>query len=191
MNNKKSQTDNRKKPVVNSAVKIKKKGIKDEFTKQDSETIKNHVMRDIILPSIKNILFDSVMSALKMTLFGTDDIGTRNSSSNARPSCNVQYGSFYRSNDRMPKQTNVNIGMGFDYDKLIFQTSRDATIVLNNMDEMIDNGYTVTVGDLYDLSNVTVKNPYVNNYGWTDLRTASVIQVRDGWVIKLPRPIAL
>ena len=58
------------------------------------------------------------------------------------------------------------------------------------MDELIDQYGMVSVGDLYDLVGVT--GQYTdNNYGWTDLRTASVVRTRDGYMIKLPRALAL
>ena len=58
------------------------------------------------------------------------------------------------------------------------------------MDELIDQYGVVSVGDLYDLVGVT--GAYTdNNYGWTDLRTASVVRTRDGYMIKLPRALAL
>ena len=45
----------------------------------------------------------------------------------------------------------------------------------------------VTVADLYDL--VGISGSFTdNNYGWTDMREASVRRVRDGYILSLPRP---
>mgnify|MGYP006874877087 FL=1 len=48
----------------------------------------------------------------------------------------------------------------------------------------------VSVADLYDLVGITGKVTD-NNFGWTDLRNASVTRDRDGYLINLPRAIAL
>ena len=48
----------------------------------------------------------------------------------------------------------------------------------------------VSVADFYDL--VGVSGNYTDNkYGWTDIRNASVIRVRDGYMIKLPKALPL
>jgi hypothetical protein len=48
----------------------------------------------------------------------------------------------------------------------------------------------VSVADLYDLVGVT-GNYTDNKYGWTDIRSASVIRVRDGYMLKLPKALPL
>ena len=58
------------------------------------------------------------------------------------------------------------------------------------MDELIEHYGIVSVADLYDLVGIT--GSYTDNkYGWTDIRTAQVVRVRDGYKIKLPRAIPL
>ena len=53
--------------------------------------------------------------------------------------------------------------------------------------DVIDRYGFVTVGDMYDLSGLTP--PYTaNSYGWTSIRTAEPVRVRDGgYVLKLPK----
>ena len=49
---------------------------------------------------------------------------------------------------------------------------------------------TVRVADLYDLVGVT--GQYTdNNYGWTNIRNAEIVRVRDGYKIKMPRALPL
>ena len=58
------------------------------------------------------------------------------------------------------------------------------------MDDLIETYGLVSVADFYDLVGVT--GDYTDNkYGWTDLRNANVIRVRDGYMIKLPRALLL
>lgn len=48
----------------------------------------------------------------------------------------------------------------------------------------------VSVADLYDLIGVT-GNYTDNKYGWTDIRSASVVRVRDGYIVKMPKAMPL
>ena len=59
------------------------------------------------------------------------------------------------------------------------------------MDELIDAYGLVRVADLKDL--VGISGPYTDNkYGWTNIRNAEIVRVRDGgYWIKMPRPIPI
>ena len=58
------------------------------------------------------------------------------------------------------------------------------------MDELIEKFKVASVADLYDLVGVSCDYT-ANNYGWTNLRNASVVRVRDGYLLKLPRALPL
>ena len=58
------------------------------------------------------------------------------------------------------------------------------------MDELLETYKMVTVADFYDLVGVTCDYTD-NNYGWTSLRSAEVVRVRDGYIIKLPRALPI
>ena len=58
------------------------------------------------------------------------------------------------------------------------------------MEELIDMYQLVSVADFYDL--VGVSGNYTDNrYGWTNVRNAYVVRVRDGYMIKLPKALPL
>ena len=66
----------------------------------------------------------------------------------------------------------------------------EAEIVLSRMDELIDTYGIVTIADLYDLAGVT-GDYTTNNYGWTNIRNAEVVRVRDGYIIKMPKAMPI
>ena len=79
---------------------------------------------------------------------------------------------------------------GYDFDDIILDSRGEAEDVLSRMDELIDNYGIVSVADFYDLCGIT--GSYTDNkYGWTDIRSAQVVRVRDGYKIKLPRALPL
>ena len=87
---------------------------------------------------------------------------------------------------RQPTRTRT----GYDYDDIILETRGEAEDVLERMEELIDMYQLVSVADFYDL--VGVSGNYTDNkYGWTNVRNASVVRVRDGYMIKLPKALPL
>ena len=58
------------------------------------------------------------------------------------------------------------------------------------MEELISMYGLVSVADLYELVGIT--GSYTDNkYGWYDIRSASVVRVRDGYLLKFPKAIPL
>ena len=79
---------------------------------------------------------------------------------------------------------------GYNYDDVVLDNRGEAEDVLSRMDELIEAYGLVSVADLYDL--VGINGNYTDNkYGWTDIRNASAIRVRDGYKLKLPKALPL
>ena len=58
------------------------------------------------------------------------------------------------------------------------------------MDELVDTYGVVRVADLYDLVGKT--GDYTDNkYGWTNIRNAEIVRVREGYWIKMPRAMPI
>ena len=77
-----------------------------------------------------------------------------------------------------------------DYDDIVLDKRDEAEDVLSRMDELISTYGMASVADLYELVGVT-GNYTDNKYGWTDIRSASAIRVRDGYLLKLPKALPL
>ena len=78
----------------------------------------------------------------------------------------------------------------YDYDNIILSSRGEAEDVLMKMDELMDTYGLVRVADLYDLVGIT-GNYTDNKYGWTNIRNAEIVRVRDGYMIKMPRAVAI
>ena len=48
-----------------------------------------------------------------------------------------------------------------------------------------------SVADLYDLAGITCRSYTANKYGWTDIRSAKVVRIRDGYILQLPRTVQI
>ena len=169
---------------VSKPAKTKKKGelrkIAEEFIVDDVKNIKTYVITDVLIPTIKDTIWDILTNTLDMFLFN----GTKDHRKCGKSSPKISYRDYYDSkNDR---GRNYEIRDRFDYDDLEFDSRGEADAVLTGMLETIDQYGVVSVADMYDMADVTA--PYTGNrYGWTSLRNAEVVRVRNAYIIKLPK----
>ncbi len=156
----------------------------DVFVSDDVTNVKNYIISDILIPTIKKTLYDMVTNSLDMTLYGNDEKNRRNSSASR-----VSYGKYY-DEPRSRRSDTDRSSRGYNYDSLSFDRRKDAEDVLARMDELMETYGVVSVGDLYDLVGIT--GSYTDEkYGWTDIRSAQIVSFRGGYTIKLPRAIPI
>ena len=170
--------------VTKGKVKVKKKSelhkLADTFISEDAAKVKSYVIGDVLIPAIKKAISDIVTNGIDMILYGETGHSKRSSSSR------ISYSKYYddRRDDR--RSSTSSLRSRYDYDDVIFETRDEAKEVLERMDELIDLYGVASIADFYDLAGIT-GNYTDNKYGWTNLASADVIRVRDGYTIKLPR----
>lgn len=170
--------------VTKGKVKVKKKSelhkLANTFISEDAAKVKSYVIGDVLIPAIKKAISDIVTNGIDMILYGETGHSKRSSSSR------ISYSKYYddRREDRR-SSTSASISR-YDYDDVIFETRDEAKEVLERMDELIDLYGVASIADFYDLAGIT-GNYTDNKYGWTNLASADVVRVRDGYTIKLPR----
>ncbi len=178
--------------VITGTAKAKKKGeihkLADIFISEDVTNVKSYILLDVLVPAIKKAISDIVTNGIDMVLYG--EKGGHNRSSSSSTASKVSYRNYYdRGGDRGARQT-TRSATGYSYDDICLDNRGEAEDVLSRMDELISMYGLVSVADFYDLVGVT-GNYTDNRYGWTDIRSASVIRVRDGYMIKLPKALPL
>jgi hypothetical protein len=181
--------EKRAEKVVHGTVKTKKNEARkwaDLFISEDVANVKNYILMDVIIPSIKKAAYDLIVGTLDMTLYGG-----RGGSSNRRPTADkISYTDYSGASRDSRSRNTTRTASGYSYDDIILDSRGEAEAILIRMDELIDEYKEVRVADLYDLAGIT--GEYTDNkYGWTDIRSAEVIRVRDGYKIKMPRAVHL
>lgn len=179
--------EKRAEKVVHGKVKTKKNEIRKFtgiFISEDVANVKNYILLDVLVPSIKKAIYDIVVNSLDMSLFGSR--GAK------RPSADRvsyrDYNGVSRKDDR--GYGNSRSTAGYSYDDIIIETRGEAEAVLSRMDEIMEEYGIVRVADLFDLVGIT--GDYTDNkYGWTNIRNAEVVRVRDGYKIKMPRAMPI
>ena len=175
--------------IVTGDVTIKKKNeiqkFASEFISEDLSNVGSYIWNDIIVPNIKDTFFNIITNGLGMWLFGERD-GLRKGSSGPKRS----YTDYYKSDRDRRVVEETRTRNRFDYDDIVIRSRGDAEHVLYEMEDYIDRFKYVTVLDLYDMLGRTA--PFTSDrYGWTDISTARLRHVRDGYKLDLPRPMPL
>lgn len=170
--------------VVTGVVKPKKKGIvrklSDIFISEDIGDVKSYIFWDIVIPSLKDAIEDTIHMMLR------GDSGRRRSGSSK-----ISYREYWNKPDRgNTSRHSTSARTSYSYDDVVLGSRGEAEEVLARMDELIDRYSIVSVADFYDLVGIT-GNFTDNKYGWTDIRSATVVRVRDGYMIKLPKAMPL
>lgn len=185
----KTQTEERRvQKVVSGKAKTKKNGARkltDIFISEDASNVKSYIFMDVLVPAIKKAISDIVTDGIAMILYG--ETGGRKSKSSSR----VSYRSYYddRRDDRRDRDRFESRGR-FDYDDIVFESRGEAELVREQMVELIERYGFVTVADMYDMADLTA--PYTaNKYGWTNIRNAEPVRVRDGYILKLPKAMPI
>ena len=175
--------------VIAGTVKSKKKSeirkFTDVFISEDVNNVKSYILLDVLIPAIKKAISDIVTNGIDMILYG--ETGKTKSNSTASK---VSYRSYYDGRNGRRDYSAIRTKISYNYDDIIFDNRGEAEDVLSRMDELISTYGLVSVADLYDLVGVT-GNYTDNKYGWTNIRSASVIRVRDGYMLKLPKALPL
>lgn len=181
----------KKNPVVKNKVRRKQKSglakFKDGLINEDIPNLKDYVIFDLAIPYLMNTLGDILNDTID-TVFHK---GTRGGSRTRRTNTYVSYRDYgSRNSNRTRVSTPVYAPTrrtGYDFDDIVISTAQEAEDVLQQMVDTIGKYGIVTVNDYYDFVG-EVGNPCDANYGWSSLRTADIVRVRDGYIIKLPKP---
>lgn len=173
--------------VVTGNVRTKKKSemskFRDVFIAEDVSNVKSYIVMDVLIPAAKKAISDIVSNGIDMILYG--ETKGRKSSVNASYISYRDYG--LKRDDRRPSSRGRN---AFSYDEIIFDNYGEADDVITRMGELLDTYGVVSVADMYDLAGLTCDFTF-NKYGWTSIRNAEVRRSGDGYVIKLPNPLAI
>lgn len=186
--------------IVTGEVVARKKGIgtrfRESFGGDSAGTVGQYLVLEVILPAVKNLIFDLGTEALKRSLFG----GTRSgvgvvSSSILGSRTNYQaFGSRATpavaaaappGGSLSPQQRAMH-----DFSGVILQSREQGLEVIDQLSELIETYGTATVNDFYAM--VGLSSEFTNvKYGWKSLAQAQVRHIREGYLLDMPKPIVL
>ena len=166
------------------------KRVVETFVGEDVDNVAGYILHDVLVPAIKSTLSDMVQGGIEMLLFG-ERKGSRTKRDSGRSY--VSYNNYSsspsprRDERREPSTKNRS---RHSFDDIILSSRGEAEEVLSHLVDLTIDYREATVADLYDL--VGISGDFTDRkYGWTDLRSASIIRARDGYQLNLPKAILL
>lgn len=176
--------------VVTGDIKTRKpspfKRLKENFVEEDSQTVKQYIFFDVILPGIKNIIADSLINTINMLLFGEGKSNSNVKRNGSRSIIHYDKPSYRQ--DSRPKRTLSSKGRARqDFKEIEMESRGEAEEVLSQLVDLTIDYEEATVSDFYGLVGIT-PNYNDEKWGWKDLSMASVKRVRNGYIVDLPSP---
>lgn len=149
----------------------------DIFLDEDVESVKEYIVFDVIIPTIK----DGVLDMLSMLFYG-------------RPRGKSKGGTYISYNNMSSKSRTSRPSERrrvSNYQDIILESRSEAEDVLDVMREILDKYKEVSVADLYDACGITGVGYTDNQFGWDDLHGVNIRRCHEGYLLDLPRPIPL
>jgi len=185
------KTDKKIEKVVSGQVTERKKPFgqrfKDTFFGGEFRAARGYVVSEVLLPALRNLIVDATSKGIERMIYG-DVSPRRPASRGGYGSPKIQYNSPVqreRGPIFLPDQPPRSRGRRQEINDILFVSREEAELVLERMVDIINDYDVVSKADLNELAGL--QSTYVdNNWGWVDLRYASVRQTRDGFLLDLP-----
>jgi len=197
------EKEKRLEPVVDQTYLVKRNSTRSAvktFFPESLASVGNYIVKDILIPAVKNLLDDTISKGTHALLWGNSSGVSRSRSREdsvsyeryyKKPSTQSQLSSSSRLNK---KYTSV-----YDYADVEFTSMGKAEKVLMNMRAAINRYKVCSVRDMYDLAETMDENgkpvgsPADARYGWYSLAEdeARVVSSGGKWYLDLPKAVPL
>ena len=170
----------------------------------DIKGVGEFVLYTILIPAAKDTTSEAFGTGLDRIIHGESRPHNRRSSSRyGRDDNYYNYGNRYNTNssngssrrdrdrdrDRDEPERNISrrARATHEFDEIIIPSRHEANEVIDQLCEIISKFDDVSVADLYAMVNVP-SSFSDRQWGWTNLRDATVSKVRGGYLLDLPKP---
>lgn|SRR5678816_59360 len=194
----KEAADNEVKPkkdlekVISGDVVLKKQGIgakfKTVFFGADFHTAAQYVLAEVLLPTLRDLVVDSVSKGADRLVYGN---------SGPRRRGPINYSGRYRYNNPLAQQVGRQTYLPDQrpverwsqgrktFENIIVPSRQDADNVVDALTTIIEQYEVVSVADINEL--IGQESSHIDQkWGWTSLPRVGVRQVREGYEISLP-----
>ncbi len=205
-----SETQIEYKPVVSQRGSVKKKTfgqkLKETFIAADISNVGDYIVKEILVPTIKDVFVNSVRNTVSMMVYGEPDRGSYRRRSEGYFTGGSyrdyydydSYGSYYRPGSESRRRRPIDAGPSSNYSlgtgnfEIWYPYFSEAMDVLRSLRAGLGTHPSVTLSNLYELSRMNdMITPECSSRGWTDLSAAYVKQDGGSGVLVLPPPCYL
>lgn len=181
--------------VVSSEVVLQKKSfgrkVREIIAEADLRGVSNHVISNILIPSLRNMIFDASTKGIERVMYGEAAARRQQMGPGPRITYNspIHRPSVGYPGARPAGQAAIapgpRVGSRQMRDDIIVSSRHEAETVLERMDDVISQYEVVTWAELNELLGLPTSH-VDNKWGWNFVGDAKVVQVREGYLIDLP-----
>ena len=177
-------------PVAKARIKRESTARKvvGEIIREDARSVGETVLWDVIIPTVKNLISDTVTRGIESMLYGGDSRPRSRTSYSDYSGYSRPKGNRDRSADRRERRSARQVEP--ERNEIIFDSRSDANDVIDRMSDIIDQYGQASLADLNALIGAS-SNFIDDNWGWTDMGSFNVRQVRDGFMLTHDEPQSL
>lgn len=172
---------------------VRKKGLggkfKETFAGDSAESVAQYVIFDIIVPRVKDLLFETFTGGLERSLFGSSTRSSRGRRSQLTDKTDYRglSGGSRSERERPDRDISRRGRATHNFDEILIPTRGEAEQVLDTLLELVDQYESATVADLYDAVGISTEHTDLK-FGWTDLTEARINPARGGgYILEMPR----
>lgn len=177
------------------------KKIKEMFFNHDGQTVGEYLREDIILPTIRGLVYDIVVGGAQRSLF-PEGLGPRRGGVNNRfggpATGRVNYGAFSQQpvggaprNDPRGAPMSPRGRATHDFSEILIPSRPEAEMILEQLFAYLEQYQQVSVAELLECAGIS-SNFVDRAWGWTDLRGSRIEPLRNGYyVLDLPPTVQL
>jgi hypothetical protein len=191
-------------PVVTGGVTRRKaplgKRLAETFIGGDAKTVGGYVFFEVLIPAARDMITDAITQGVERMVYGeVRSVGRRTGTRPSGQGGYVSYNRIAQSNNR-PRTGGLNefqrrepdrrARASHDFDDIIIPTRAEAQAVIERLYDILEQYEQVSVSELYELVGIT-PNYTDGKWGWVQLTGSDVTKVRDGYLLELPKPVAL
>lgn len=159
------------------------KRLRASFVGDDKRGLGDYLIFDIIVPAVKNTLYDLITGGANRALYGTV---RQNTQPGNQPGLGrINYNQISKVIVGGSQAVQSGSKSASTYEDLLLPNRAQAELVLSRLDDIISQYNIATVTDLYELCSIT-GNFVDDMWGWTDLRGADIRPARGGFLLQLP-----
>ncbi len=170
--------------------------LKDTFIADDARDVGDYIVWDILVPTIKRTIRDVIVGSTDRVFLGTSSPNSSSSLYRERGVTYVKHTDYSSAsktrtrNDIRPQSVRPSTRTNFHLNEIVFDNYDDASAVLERLVDYLETYGKVSVDDYFDL--VGQSSDYTaQNWGWTSLASATIVNTFGGYFIKLPNPIVI
>ena len=151
------------------------------FAENDLKSIVSYAVKDAIIPAFKKGASEAIKGSVDMIFYGH---GGAPSSGRVQK---IEYSSRFdsgRTSSSLPAPRPK-------FGSLVLDSREDCEVLLRNMQFIIDRVGVVRVLEMYDMAGYHTDMYTANKFGWSNISTAEIVRVPDGWELRMPNPMPI